>query len=135
MNDKGQTYISITNSLKLFQSQIKETHPYAIKMGFNAIDILTGGFFPGELCVVGARPLMGKTGFVLSCISNMLFEGLPVALFSASDYLSENFMARLVCAIKDEERPYDETQRHVFLQEAHLDEVPLFWKCSYTSLI
>ena len=128
------SFISISDAVNIVYKNISTTSNNFMS-GIDTLDLLTNGWLPGELCVVGARPLMGKTGFVLSCISNMLFEGLPVALFSASDYLSENFMARLVCAIKDEERPYDETQRYVFLQEAHLDEVPLFWNCSHTSLL
>ena len=128
------SFISISDAVNIVYKNISTTSNNFMS-GIDTLDLLTNGWLPGELCVVGARPLMGKTGFVLSCISNMLFEGLPVALFSASDYLSENFMARLVCAIKDEERPYDETQRYVFLQEAHLDEVPLFWICSHTSLL
>ena len=128
------SFISISDAVNIVYKNISTTSNNFMS-GIDTLDLLTNGWLPGELCVVGARPLMGKTGFVLSCISNMLFEGLPVALFSASDYLSENFMARLVCAIKDEERPYDETQRYVFLQDAHLDEVPLFWNCSHTSLL
>ena len=33
-----------------------------IKSNFKKLDDLTGGFFPGEVTVLGARPAVGKTG-------------------------------------------------------------------------
>ena len=48
MKDNTLTYISINEALDQFQSQIKVKCPYAIETGLKAMDILTGGLFPGE---------------------------------------------------------------------------------------
>jgi replicative DNA helicase len=51
--------------------------------GFIDLDILTTGFYPGDLVVVAGRPGMGKSGFMLSMALNLAFwENVPVAIFS-----------------------------------------------------
>ena len=55
----------------------------AIKSNFNGLDNLTGGFFPGELTVIGARPSIGKTSFLCSLIKQIsLDSGTPGLFFS-----------------------------------------------------
>ncbi len=51
--------------------------------GFADLDALTGGFQPGNLVVIAARPAMGKSGLVLN-IADHVARGLgqPVAFFS-----------------------------------------------------
>lgn len=36
-----------------------------IVSGIESLDLLTGGFFPGELTIIGARPAVGKSAFAL----------------------------------------------------------------------
>ena len=51
--------------------------------GFTDIDQLTGGFQPGNLIVVAARPSMGKSTLATNMIENAAIDhGVPVALFS-----------------------------------------------------
>lgn len=51
--------------------------------GFTDLDMLTTGFHPGELIVVGARPGMGKTAFCLNIASYVGIEvKVPVVIFS-----------------------------------------------------
>jgi replicative DNA helicase len=51
--------------------------------GFVDLDALTGGFQPGNLIVIAARPAMGKSGLVLNIADHVARElGKPVALFS-----------------------------------------------------
>ena len=38
--------------------------------GLDALDKLTGGFKPGELIILGARPAIGKTSFALNLLEN-----------------------------------------------------------------
>lgn len=42
-----------------------------IKSNFKNLDSLTGGFFPGELTVIGSRPAIGKTSFLYSLIKQI----------------------------------------------------------------
>jgi replicative DNA helicase len=51
--------------------------------GFGDIDGLTGGFQPGNLIVIAARPAMGKSAWVANIAENVAVkQGLPVAFFS-----------------------------------------------------
>ena len=53
-----------------------------IKSGIPDLDWLTGGFFPGELTVIGARPGVGKSAFALSIMLEACKAGNRVALVS-----------------------------------------------------
>lgn len=53
-----------------------------LKSGFTDLDGKTGGFFPGELWYIGARPGMGKTAFLLAVAQNLAFGGFESAVFS-----------------------------------------------------
>ncbi len=51
--------------------------------GFRDLDAITGGFQPGNLIVIAARPAMGKSSLVCNIAENVaLKEKKPVALFS-----------------------------------------------------
>src|SRR3954470_17830657 len=51
--------------------------------GFRDIDAVTGGFQPGNLVVLAARPAMGKSAIVANIAENVaLKHGAPVAFFS-----------------------------------------------------
>jgi replicative DNA helicase len=54
---------------------------FGISTGFRKLDENTGGFRPGELIIVAARPGMGKTSFALDAALNAVAQG-PVAFFS-----------------------------------------------------
>jgi replicative DNA helicase len=64
--------------------------------GFKALDELTGGFQPGNLIVIAARPSMGKSALVCNMAENASLAGHPVALFSlemAEAELAQRFIA------------------------------------------
>ena len=65
--------------------------------GFKDIDELTGGFQPGNLIVLAARPSMGKSALVTNIAENISVEhGRPVALFSlemSETELAQRFIA------------------------------------------
>jgi len=51
--------------------------------GFRDIDAITGGFQPGNLIIVAARPAMGKSALVANIAENVSVKrDLPVAFFS-----------------------------------------------------
>ncbi len=53
-----------------------------IPSGIEGLDRLTGGFFPGQLIVIGGRPGMGKTALAVRLAANMAQAGRKVAFFS-----------------------------------------------------
>ena len=65
--------------------------------GFTEIDEVTGGFQPGNLIVLAARPSMGKSALVTNMAENAAVEyGKPVALFSlemSETELAQRFIA------------------------------------------
>jgi replicative DNA helicase len=45
-----------------------------LKVGFQDLDEMTSGFYPGDLVIIGARPAMGKTSLVLDFALNVCQE-------------------------------------------------------------
>ncbi len=65
--------------------------------GFRDLDEITGGFQPGNLIVIAARPAMGKSALVTNIAENAAIDhGRPVALFSlemSETELAQRFVA------------------------------------------
>lgn len=73
--------------------------------GIWALDVVKQGWNAGELCIVGGRPAIGKTGFVLSLMANLSRANIPVLLLSATDTMNDRFVSRAVCALDEVESP------------------------------
>jgi replicative DNA helicase len=66
--------------------------------GFADVDEYTTGFQDGDMVVVGARPGMGKTSFVLNIADYVGVENQePVAIFSL-EMTDEQLMMRMLCS-------------------------------------
>jgi replicative DNA helicase len=76
--------------------------------GFSDIDDLTGGFQPGNLIVLAARPSMGKSTLATNIAENAAIDhGKPVALFSlemSETELAHRFIASQAKVSSDELR-------------------------------
>jgi replicative DNA helicase len=60
-----------------------ETQMTGTPSGFRKLDDMTGGFQPGNLIVLAARPAMGKSSLVCNIAENVAWKAkLPVAFFS-----------------------------------------------------
>ncbi|MBP5422828.1 MAG: DnaB-like helicase C-terminal domain-containing protein [Paludibacteraceae bacterium] len=125
MEYNSETNMSINEAVIRLKSQIKNVQPNVLKTGFKQLDAF-GGFAPGELCVIGARPAMGKTTFLLNLISYMLGQNIPVGLFSADDNLNVNYLSRILSTIKKTNRPHNYEQSINFIRETALEEIPLY---------
>lgn len=67
-----------------------------VPSGWTDLDRMTGGWQPSDLIVIGARPAMGKTSFVLSLARNAAVEfKKPVAVFSL-EMASVQLVKRLI---------------------------------------
>lgn len=76
----------------------KQEHVTGLPTGFTDLDMLTTGFHPGELIVVGARPGMGKTAFCLNIATHIGIEvKVPVAIFSF-EMTKELIALRMLCS-------------------------------------
>jgi replicative DNA helicase len=76
--------------------------------GFTDLDELTGGFQPGNLIVLAARPSMGKSTLATNIVENAAIEhGRPAALFSlemSETELAHRFIASQAKVSSDELR-------------------------------
>lgn len=126
MKENNDTNVSLQEAILQLQEQIKDVHSYVLSTGLTDLDLHDGGLHPGELCVIGARPGMGKTSFVLSVISNMVRCQIPVGLFSATDSLNVDFLSRVISSLKNvEDDPVREHGLDTILNTS-LDDIPLF---------
>jgi replicative DNA helicase len=78
--------------------QESKTGITGVPTGFPDLDRMTTGFQRGDLCIVAARPSMGKTSWVLNVAQNAAIEHqIPVAIFSL-EMSKEQLVQRLLCA-------------------------------------
>jgi replicative DNA helicase len=83
--------------LELADAAVKRgSHLVGITSGFDAIDHATGGFEPGNLYVLGARPSMGKTALALGMAHHTAKAGNTVLFFSLE--MSRAQLARRLAA-------------------------------------
>jgi replicative DNA helicase len=82
---------------KLHRLSVQHTALTGTPSGFKDLDEVTGGFQPGNLIILAARPSMGKSAFVTNIAENAAIEHRkPVALFSlemSEAELAQRFVA------------------------------------------
>ena len=81
---------------KLHRLSTSRTSLTGTPSGFKDIDEMTGGFQPGNLVVLAARPSMGKSALVANIAENASLAGHAVALFSlemSESELAQRFIA------------------------------------------
>jgi replicative DNA helicase len=82
---------------KLHRLSLEQTALTGTPSGFKDLDEITGGFQPGNLIILAARPSMGKSALVTNMAENAALEhGKPVALFSlemSEAELAQRFVA------------------------------------------
>ncbi len=82
----GGAVHSLAELVPTVQSELQailEGHtPPAVYTGLADLDRMIGGFFPGDLTIVAARPGVGKTTFLLTAAQNAARNGKKVMIFS-----------------------------------------------------
>jgi replicative DNA helicase len=82
---------------KLHKLSTESTSLTGTPSGFKDLDEITGGFQPGNLIIIAARPAMGKSALVCNMAENAALQhGKGVALFSlemAESELAQRFVA------------------------------------------
>lgn len=86
-----QSTLELINELKARGNNILT----GLNTGFAELNRLTTGFNAGELIIIGARPSMGKTTFVLNMVQKFLNTGKGVAFFSL-EMQAEHLMLRML---------------------------------------
>lgn len=93
-------FLHIENAVKQILETVADCEMQNIPTGLQDLDTLTNGWFPGEFCIIGGRPMMGKSAFVLSVMGHLLRKKVPVLFLSATDVLNKKFISRIVSNIK-----------------------------------
>jgi replicative DNA helicase len=70
-----------------------------ILSGFTDFDKLTGGFQPGSLNIIAARPSMGKTAFALNIAEHAAFSGDVSVLIFSLEMSAEQLAGRLLSSV------------------------------------
>jgi replicative DNA helicase len=100
-DERQKTFRSVAEILdeeadKLHRLSIAKTSLTGTPSGFKDIDDVTGGFQPGNLIVIAARPSMGKSALVANIAENASLKGHAIALFSlemSESELAQRFVA------------------------------------------
>lgn len=69
-------------NLLLHQNDIKSGKKELVTTGFKAIDKMNGGFSPGQLIVIGARPSVGKSALMNKIAFAIAKQNKPVGIIS-----------------------------------------------------
>jgi replicative DNA helicase len=137
-DDRQKDFRSIEEVLdeeldKLHRLSVEGTALTGTPSGFTDLDEITGGFQPGNLIIIAARPSMGKSALVTNIAENAAIDhGRPVALFSLE--MSETELAQRFVAsqarIKGEELRKGRVAEHrwpkILEASQRLARAPLF---------
>ncbi|MEA2347680.1 MAG: replicative helicase [Thermoleophilaceae bacterium] len=88
MDDDSTAVKSISEVLHVELDRLEQVSKVGMEIsgtptGFKDLDLLTGGFQPGNLIIIAARPSMGKSALVTNIAENAAVKyGKAVALFS-----------------------------------------------------
>ncbi|MNK58668.1 Replicative DNA helicase [compost metagenome] len=72
--------------------------PNRILSGFPSLDDLTGGFAPGQMVTLAARPSVGKSALAMGIAANVARSGKPVLAFSA-EMTSDELVSRILSGL------------------------------------
>ena len=104
-----------------------------VPTGFTDLDRMTTGLQKGDLCIVAARPSMGKTAFALNVAATAaIAHQIPVAVFSL-EMSSEQLVQRLLCSegridaqkLRQGKLSHEEHQR-LAAAAGHLNAAPIW---------
>ena len=89
--------INEINATKLRRQQLNLNAPYltGYPSGYPALDKITGGFQPGDLIILAARPSVGKTALALNFAQRVAKQGRTVGVFSL-EMTAEQILLRLL---------------------------------------
>ena len=100
------------------QDEMEKTKGMGLLTGFPTIDRLYGGFFKGQMIVIGARPSTGKSAFAGQMAMNMAKKGNRVGFISLE--MNNTEIAGRFAAI-DSNIPFTEIYRNLYRDENDKD--------------
>ncbi|PKE18690.1 DnaB-like helicase C-terminal domain-containing protein [Macrococcoides caseolyticum] len=112
---------------RLAKKMLEKEKPILMKTGFTSIDNYIGGFKPGQLVIVGARPSVGKSAFALNLATQLEKNEYNVSFVSlemTDDEVVERIIsARTLIDLKKFENPdslsEEELEKYIIALEGH----------------
>jgi replicative DNA helicase len=135
-NRLASKWTSFADSVTDACGRLSEPMPDCIGTGFDDLDRMITGFYPGTLTIVAARPAMGKTAFGLCIASHTaIVKRIPVGFFtcemtsgeltnrilSARACVDGNAIKRHQCTVAEMERILDVASK-IGSAPLHIDE-------------
>ena len=99
-SESGMDYLKeLQKRQEVYQEKGEDALTFTgIPTGFADIDKLINGFAPSNLIILGGRPGMGKTAFVLNVAEDIVFnQKLSVGIFSL-EMSAEQLLHRMICS-------------------------------------
>ena len=98
----SSNFAVINDLLKLSFKNLEELaerkeHVTGVHTGFRDLDKLLAGLHPGDLCILAARPSVGKTALALNMGVNAARHGASVAIFSL-EMGADQLVQRVLCS-------------------------------------
>jgi len=98
----SSNFAVINDLLKLSFKNLEELaerkeHVTGVHTGFKDLDKLLAGLHPGDLCILAARPSVGKTALALNMGVNAARHGASVAIFSL-EMGADQLVQRVLCS-------------------------------------
>jgi replicative DNA helicase len=72
----------VQNLVQNVEDRLKQNKRFELSTGYPSIDEITYGLRPGWLWILGARPSIGKTSFILNLMDNVAKQDKSALLFS-----------------------------------------------------
>ena len=69
-----------------------------LSTGFAKFDELTGGMHGGDLCIIAARPSMGKTALALNIAQHVALKNKQTVAIFSLEMSKESLLTRMLCA-------------------------------------
>lgn len=89
----------IVEAMDRITARAEARHPLTgVGTGFYELDDLTGGFQPGQLVILAARPSMGKTALALNICEHVGIDQRKGVLFVSLEMGQLELAERLICA-------------------------------------
>ena len=130
-----QAFASLSENIlyEALQSMNNPDGITGIQSGFEELDTITGGFNPGELIVIAARPAMGKTAFVSSMLLHTCMKMKHSAAFFSLETSSQQMVIRLLSQhsgidadrIRRKKLDHEEFKK-LHLKSGEIDDAPLY---------
>lgn len=95
VNSLDNSFISLKDAIKMTFTSLMQQKAQNMTTTFPSLDRIISGFRNKELIVIGARPSMGKTAFIVTIIKNMIDNGKSVGFLTA-EMSTNNIIIRLI---------------------------------------